>query len=216
MGHSRALSGRTEEEYMRIALVLLAAFMALPALGQEPVVSRDTIWQDTVKRGEMLRQVRGLGEIANRQSVTLRIAETQVKEVQTGQEVAIDTRQKTALQGKVTRVGSSASDGVVMVDVGLNAPLPQGLEPGLAVDGTILIGRLPQVTYVGRPVFGAANTEVTLFKIEPDDAHATRVKVRFGRSSVNTIEVVEGLQPGDHVILSDMRAYADQSRIRLQ
>jgi len=72
------------------------------------------------------------------------------------------------------------------------------------------------VTYVGRPVFGAANSEATLFKIDPDGMHATRVNGRFGRSLLNTIEVVEGLQPGDHVILSDMRAYAGQSRIRLQ
>jgi HlyD family secretion protein len=72
------------------------------------------------------------------------------------------------------------------------------------------------VTYVGRPVFGTANSEANLFKIDPDGMHATSVKVRFGRSSVNTIEVVEGLQPGDRVILSDMSAYAGQSRIRLQ
>lgn len=201
---------------MRIATVLLAALTALPVLSQEPVVSKATIWPDTVKRGEMLRQVRGLGEITNRQSAVLRIAETQVKEIQTGQEVSIDTRQKPILAGKVTRVDSSVSNGVVNVEVGLNAPLPQGLQPGLAVDGTILIGRLPQVTYVGRPVFGTANSEASLFKIDPDGMHATRVKVRFGSSSVNTIEVVDGLHAGDHVILSDMSAYAGQSRIRLQ
>jgi HlyD family secretion protein len=201
---------------MRIATVLFAALTALPVLSQEPVVSKATIWSDTVKQGEMLRQVRGLGEITNRQSVALRIAETQVKEIQTGQEASIDTRQKPTLAGKVTRIDSSVSNGVVTVDVRLNAPLSQGLEPGLQVDGTILIGGLPQVTYVGRPVFGAANSEATLFKIDPDGMHATRVKVRFGHSSVNTIEVVEGLQPGDHVILSDMRAYDGQSRIRLQ
>jgi multidrug efflux pump subunit AcrA (membrane-fusion protein) len=187
---------------MRIATVLFAALTALPLLSQEPVVSKVTIWSDTVKRGEMLRQVRGVGEITNRRSVALRIAETQVKEIQTGQEVSIDTRQKPTMAGKVTRIDSSVLNGVVTVDVTLNAPLPQGMEPGLGVDGAILIGGLPLVTYVGRPVFGAANSEAILFRIDPDGMHATRVKVRFGRSSVNTIEVVEGLQPGDHVILS--------------
>jgi multidrug efflux pump subunit AcrA (membrane-fusion protein) len=146
----------------------------------------------------------------------LRIAETQVKEIQTGQEVSIDTRQKPILTGKVTRIDSSVSNGVVTVDVSLNAPLPQGLEPGLAVDGIILIGRLPAVTYVGRPVFGTANSEASLFKIDPDGKHATKVKVRFGHASVNTIEVVDGLQEGDRVILSDMSAYAGQGRIRLE
>jgi len=201
---------------MRITVLIFAALAALPVLSQEPVVSKASIWADTVKQGEMLRQVRGLGEITNRRTVALRIAETQVKEIQAGQEVSIDTRQKPMLAGKVTVVGSSAMNGVVTVDVGLNAPLPQGLEPGLNVDGTILIGRLPNVTYVGRPVFGTANSEASLFKIDSDGMHATRVKVRFGRSSVNTIEVVEGLQSGDRVILSDMGAYAGQPRIGLQ
>jgi HlyD family secretion protein len=201
---------------MRIATVLFAALTALPVLSQEPVVAKATIWEDTVKRGEMLRQVRGLGEITNSRSVALRIAETQVKEIQIGQAVSIDARTKPIFEGEVTRVDPSALNGVVTVDVRLNAPVPQGLEPGLGVDGSILIGRLPQVTYVSRPVFGTANGEATLFKIDPDGMHATRVKVRFGRASVNTIEVLEGLQPGDHVILSDISAYAGQPRIRLQ
>ena len=201
---------------MRISAVLFAALTALPLLGQEPVVSKASIWSDTVKRGEMLRQVRGLGEIKNSQAVTLRIAETQVKDVKAGQEVSIDTGHEPMLAGKVTRVRSSAVNGVVTADVRLNAPLPQELKPGLNVDGAILIERLPNVTYVGRPVFGTANGEVSLFKIDSDGMHATKVKVRFGRISVNTIEVLEGLQPGDSVILSDMSANAGQSRIRLQ
>src|SRR6516162_1382150 len=96
---------------MRLTTVLLAALTALPLLCEEPVVSKATIWADTVKQGEMLREVRGLGEIANRQTVSLRIAETQVKEIQIGQEAKIDTRQKPILTGKVMRVGSSASNG---------------------------------------------------------------------------------------------------------
>src|SRR5580704_11880472 len=100
---------------MRIATVLFAALTALPVLSQEPVVSKATIWSDTVKQGEMLRQVRGVGEITNRQSVALRIAETQVKEIQTGQEASIDTRQKPTLAGEVTRIDSSVLNGVVTV-----------------------------------------------------------------------------------------------------
>ena len=200
---------------MRISAVLFAALTALPVLSQEPVVSKASIWSDTVKRGEMLRQVRGLGEIKSPQTVTLRVAETQVKDVKAGQEVSIDTGHAPILLGEVSRVAPSASNGVVTVDVRLNAPLSQGLKPG-NVDGAILIERLSNVTYVGRPVFGAANGELSLFKIDSDGIHATNVKVRFGRVSINTIEVLEGLQLGDRVILSDMSANAGQSRIRLQ
>ena len=202
-------------EYMRISVVLFATLTA-PLWSQEPVVSKASIWSDTVKRGEMLREVRGLGEIKDLQTVTLRIAETQVKDVKAGQEVSIDAGQEPKLAGKVTRVGSSPLNGVVTADVRLNAPLPQALKTGRTVDGAISIEKLSNVTYVGRPVFGPANGEANLFKIDSDGMHATNVKVRFGRTSVNTIEVLEGLQPGDNVILSDMSANAGQPRIRLQ
>ena len=38
----------------------------------------------------------------------------------------------------------------------------------------------------------------------------------LGRSSVNTIEVVDGLKVGDQVILSDMSAWDAHNRIRLK
>lgn len=88
--------------------------------------------------------------------------------------------------------------------------------PGLPVDGTIRIRSLKNVVYVGRPVFGQPDGSGALFKFEPDGAHATRVTVRFGAASVNSIQILDGLRPGDCVILSDMRAYEGNDRIRVK
>ena len=68
---------------------------------------------------------------------------------------------------------------------------------------------------VGRPVFGQPNSTVSLFKIDPDGKGAARIPVKLGRSSVNTIEVLDGLKVGDKVILSDMSAWDVHDRIRL-
>ena len=87
--------------------------------------------------------------------------------------------------------------------------------PDLSVDGTIEIERLADVVYVGRPVFGQPNSQVSLFKLDEDGKGATRVVVKLGRSSVNTIEVLEGLKVSDQVILSDMSAQDQNPRIRL-
>ncbi len=68
------------------------------------------------------------------------------------------------------------------------------------MDGTIQLEKLDDVVYVGRPVFGQQDSTVQLFKIDPDGKYASKVKVTFGRSSVNTIEVKDGLKvgrPGD-------------------
>jgi HlyD family secretion protein len=103
----------------------------------------------------------------------------------------------------------------VTVDVALSGKLPMGARPDLSVDGTIQLEKLDDVVFVGRPVFGQENSTVQLFKIEPEGKYANKVKVTFGRSSVNTIEVKEGLKVGDRVILSDMSAYDNYDRIKL-
>lgn len=144
----------------------------------------------------------------------LRIPETQAKDVRPGQRASIDTRNGIA-QGTVARVAPSVQDGTVMVDVTLEGPLPQGARTDLSVDGTIEIERLENVLYVGRPAYGQAQSKVEMFKLVDDGKEAVRVPVVLGRSSVNTIEIVSGLKPGDQVILSDTSAQDGFDRIRL-
>ena len=197
---------------MRNTLILAAALVASAAA--QPAVERSTIWQDTVKRGEMIRQVRALGEIEGARQATIRVAETQIRDVRKGHPVTLDTRSGQPLAGEVLSVGSTAQDGVIAVQVALKPPAAPAV--GTQIDATIDIERLPDVVMVGRPVLARAQSEGAVYKVDADGQHATRVRVRFGRSSVNTIEVVEGLQPGDRVIVSDMSAYDRYDRITLR
>lgn len=144
----------------------------------------------------------------------VRIAETQARDVQIGQKAVVDTRNG-LIPGHVIRIDPAAVNGTVLVDIGLEGPLPQGARPDLSVDGTVEIIRLPEVVFVGRPVQGQPNTTVGLFKLEADGVHASRVQVKLGRTSVNTIEILEGLKVGDKVILSDMSQQDAVDRIRL-
>lgn len=144
----------------------------------------------------------------------LKIAETQAKDIQIGQIAAIDTRNG-VIPGRVSRIDPAVINGTRTVDVKLEGDLPPGAVPDLSVDGTIELERLDNVVYVGRPVFGQANSLVSLFRFDPEAKEAARVQVKLGRSSVNTIEIVDGLKVGDQVILSDMSAYDNQNRIRL-
>jgi len=144
----------------------------------------------------------------------LQIAETQMKDVRIGLDASVDTRNG-LIPGRVIRIDPAALNGTVGVDVALLGPLPEGARSELSVDGTIEIERLPDVVYVDRPVSGEPNTTIGLFKYDPDGKGAQRVNVKFGRASVNTIEVVDGLKVGDRVILSDMSQYDSYQRIRL-
>jgi HlyD family secretion protein len=149
----------------------------------------------------------------NRLKATLKIPETQAKDVAIGQVASIDTRNG-IIPGHVTRIDPASTNGTVDVDVKLEGHA-DGMRPDLSVDGTITIERLADVVYVGRPVIGQPNAKITLFKLDPDGKEASRVPVTLGVSSVNTIEVTAGLKVGDQVVLSDMSAQDAYNRIRL-
>jgi HlyD family secretion protein len=144
----------------------------------------------------------------------VKIAETQAKDIQIGQPASIDTRNG-IVDGLVSRIDPSVQNGTVTVDVRLTGPLPKGARPDLSVDGTIELEHLNDVVYVGRPAFGQERSTVGIFKLDPDGVYATRTQVQLGRSSVNTIEILSGLKPGDRVILSDMSQYDANDRIKL-
>jgi HlyD family secretion protein len=145
----------------------------------------------------------------------IKIAETQAKDITIGQSATVDTRNGLA-KGHVSRIDPSVQNGTVTVDVVFDEPLPLGARSDLSVDGTIELENLKDVLYVGRPVHGQSDSTISLFKLTGDESEATRVNVKLGRSSVNTVEILQGLQVGDKVILSDMSQWDNVDRIRLK
>jgi HlyD family secretion protein len=145
----------------------------------------------------------------------LRVPETQAKDIALGLPATVDTRNG-IVQGKVVRIDPSVQNGTVTVDVQLEGQLPQGARPDLSVDGTVDLENLKSVMFVGRPAFGQEKSTVEIFKVDADQKSASRVKVQLGRSSVNTVEIVGGLNEGDQVILSDMSRWDKYDRVRLE
>jgi len=143
----------------------------------------------------------------------IRIAETQAKDIMLGQLASIDTRNG-VVEGRVARIDPAVQNGTVLVDVTLDGELPRGARPDLSVDGTIELERLDNVVYVGRPAFGQERSTIGIFKLD-EDGYAHRTQVQLGRSSVNTIEIINGLLPGDRVILSDMSQWDTNERVKL-
>jgi len=170
-----------------------------------------------VEVGERVQPGTVLARVAKPEELKaeLRIAETQAKDIQIGLPAEIDTRNG-VVEGRVSRIDPAVREGTVLVDVEITGQLPPGARPDLSVDGTIEIERLDDVLHVGRPTYGQSNSRVELFKLVDDGDMAVRVPVQLGRTSVDTIEIVEGLQQGDQVILSDTSQFDDVDRIRLE
>jgi HlyD family secretion protein len=166
--------------------------------------------------GQQVATGTNLARVANpaRLKAEIKIAETQARDIQIGQQATVDTRNG-VVEGRVVRIDPSVQNGTRTVDVAFATDLPKGAVPDLSVDGRIELERLADVVYVGRPSFGQEQSTVGLFRLR-GDGEAARVPVKLGRMSVNAVEVISGLQPGDQVVLSDMSAWDSVERVRLQ
>lgn len=157
-------------------------------------------------------QVARVSDPTNLKAV-IRISETQTRDLRIGLPAEIDTRNG-KVRGHVSRIDPASQGGTVGVDVILEEELPPGARPDLSIDGTIELERLVDVLFVESPAYGQENSTVQLYKMQPD-GHAVRVPVKLGRRSVQYVEVVEGLNQGDVVILSDMSTYEAFDRVRI-
>jgi HlyD family secretion protein len=164
-----------------------------------------------VNPGQELARVAGQDHL----KAVVHIPETQARDITLGLPAVVDTRNGT-VKGTVARIDPASQNGTVTVDIALPAALPRGARPDLSIDATVTIERLPDATYVGRPADGSSETTTTIFRVESDGNTATRVPVKFGRGSANTVEILSGLRPGDRVILSEMSRFENTTRIRLQ
>lgn len=145
----------------------------------------------------------------------IRIPETQAKDVNIGQSATVDTRNG-IVNGHVARIDPASSGGTVTVDVSLDGKLPNGARPDLNVDGTIMIQKLTNVIFTGRPAYGQEGATVGMFRLEDGGKTAVRVQVRLGANSVNAVQILAGLKPGDKVILSDMTQWDNTDRVRIK
>jgi HlyD family secretion protein len=173
--------------------------------------------QISVEVGQQISPGTNMARVADPQKLKaeLKIPETQAKDILIGQLAQVDTRNG-VVKGHVKRIDPAVQNGTVTVDVAFDEPLPQGARPDLSVDGTVELELLKNIIFVGRPAFGQEKNTITLFKLQKNSNEAFRVQVKLGRSSVNNIELLDGLQPGDQVILSDMSTYDAHDRVRLQ
>lgn len=218
-----AISQKAKQAQLAAQQARIEQLRALAQLKQGQVVSlrvlagtTGVLQQVSVEVGQQITPGTNLARVADQTTLkaALQVAETQIKDIQLRQLVQIDTRNG-IIEGRVQRIDPAVQNGTVTVDVQLVGDLPQGVRPDLSVDGTIELERLDNVLYVNRPAFGGATSTVSLFRVEEGGRSAVRVPVKLGRSSVNTVEVLEGLREGDEVILSDTSQWDAFDRLQL-
>jgi multidrug efflux pump subunit AcrA (membrane-fusion protein) len=145
----------------------------------------------------------------------LKIPELQIRDVTLGQSVIIDTRNST-IDGRVTRIAPNVLNGTVQVDVELLGALPSDARPDLTIDGEILVADIVDILHVRRPTYAQSHNKTTVYRVASDGASAEKISVSFGQGSVQSIEIVEGLQHGDRIIISDTQEFQRHDSISIQ
>jgi HlyD family secretion protein len=218
------ISGKSNKAQMNAQQSRVEQLRALAKLKQEQVDAlkvragtNGVLQQVIVQEGQQVNPGINIARIADPASLKaeLKVAETQINEVKEGQSAVVDTRNG-LIQGHVSRIDPAAREGTFTVDVTFSEASPSSARPDLSVDGTIELERLRNVLYVDRPANGQANQTIGMFKLTPDGQAASRTTVRLGRTSVSTVEIVEGLREGDQVVISDTATVDSYKEIRVR
>jgi HlyD family secretion protein len=219
-----AISGKSTKAQMNAQQSRVDQLRALAKLKQQQVDAlkvragtNGVLQQVIVQEGQQVNPGINIARIADPASLKaeLKVAETQINDVKEGQNAVVDTRNG-LIQGRVSRIDPAAREGTFTVDVTFTEALPSSARPDLSVDGTIELERLRNVLYVDRPANGQAHQTIGMFKLTPDGQEASRTTVRLGRTSVSTVEIVEGLREGDQVIISDTATVDSYKEIRVR
>lgn len=167
--------------------------------------------------GQRLSTGRQIAEVsdASRLKAVVRIPATQVKDVAVGQVAVVDTHDG-LIDGVVAHIDPTVQEGNIRVTIRLTSSLPKGARPELNVEGRIELQRVEDLLYVKRPALCREESAQQVFKLDPETGMAEQTRVQFGRISVNTIEVIEGLAVGDEIILSDTEQWEKHQRIKVK
>jgi multidrug efflux pump subunit AcrA (membrane-fusion protein) len=163
-----------------------------------------------VRRGNMLLRQNFLGSVTSLNPPTVTFSDPRTDVLRVGQKASFQIKPPTVLTGRVVRVGSATAD------VELADSLPDGTSVGSQLGAMVEVGEASDIVFLDRPADARPNTETIIFLIEPDDQHAKRVPVHYGRISGPQIEILSGLSPGDRVIVTDMSKWASYARVTLK
>jgi len=219
-----AISSKSNKAQLNAQQSRVEQLRALAKLKQDQVDAlkvragtNGVLQQVIVQEGQQVNPTINIARIADPASLKaeLKVAETQINDVKEGQSAVVDTRNG-LIQGRVSRIDPAAREGTFTVDITFSEALPQSARPDLSVDGTIELERLRNVLYVDRPAFGQAQQTIGMFKLTPDGQEAARTQVKLGRTSVSTVEIIDGLREGDQVIISDTTSMDNYNRIRVR
>lgn len=142
------------------------------------------------------------------------IADTYSDRVSVGADAIVKIG-KERLPGKVSNVTPLSRNGVMAFTVRLDDDSNKRLRSGLKTDVYVMCDVIEDVVRITNGPFYTGPGEYELFVLDGDD-ELLRRKVTLGDSNFEYVEVKSGLQPGDRVVISDMKEFKTKKRLRIK
>jgi len=161
-------------------------------------------------RGDVLARIADLASFR----VEATVSDAYASRLEPGQPVRVIV-DRVPLGGRLSRVLPTVESGAVRFAVDLDDPSHPALRHNLRVDVLVITASKAEALKAPRgPWVGQGGERHQVFVVQGD--HAVRADVRLGMIGHECYEVVEGLNEGDEIILSDMRDYLHAREIRLK
>jgi HlyD family secretion protein len=208
-------------EQARASLALVEAQLAMTSI---TAPGDGTVMSVTVKRGAVVVDGTPVVTLARAGGVRVRarVDETDISAVAVGQEAIFTTDALAGmeLRGTVTEIAPAAvMDGTVprfpvLIDV---HEAPSALLPGMSAEVEIITYSKPDALVVPLQAILEKNGTKTLFVVDTGRSTAKEVTVAVGRESLMEAEIIEGVHPGDEVVVGDasvLRKLKDGDRVK--
>ncbi|MGB9432648.1 MAG: HlyD family efflux transporter periplasmic adaptor subunit [Candidatus Acidiferrum sp.] len=158
-----------------------------------------------------------LARVANSERLMARIhvPEAQASSIEINQPASV-ILQDHAYPSKVFHIDPNVQNGTVSIDLKFVGPQPREARTDLSASGSIDVQKIPQTTFVKWPLQTHAGDRLSLFKVSDGGTQATRVQVILGKSSDDCVQIAQGLQPGDRIIVSDMSSWHRYQHLQLK
>jgi HlyD family secretion protein len=163
----------------------------------------------TVRTGEVLARVARLDAFR----VEATASDVHARRIAIGNVARVPLDGRT-LQGKVASVNPAIEQGTVRFAVELQDPANPALRQNLRLDVHVVDRVRHGVLRMPRGVATGTGRVQQVFVVRGD--RAERRSVRLGETGADAVEVIEGLEPGDEVIVSDMQDYEHRQSVRLK
>ena len=158
-----------------------------------------------------------LARVANsaRLMARIHVPEAQASSIEISQSATVTLQDRT-YPARVVRMDPNVQNGTVSIDLKIIGPQPREARSDLSASGSIEVEKIPLTTYVKFPLQAKGRAPVSLYKISEDGKVAQRVEVLLGRVSSDRVQIAQGLQPGDNIIVSDMSGWHRYRQLQLK